>query len=364
MTTHLASGVTTVCTGWLITRKDGTVFAFTEHDRPLTVNGHTYQSALSYSRTAIRTTADMAVDSLDATGILDSTEITETDLEAGLWDNAVFQIILINWADLSIVPTKLRAGWIGKVTIGQNQYTAELRGLAQALQTQIGEVYQPGCRNDLGDAHCGIDLGPLTDAGAVVAVTSNRVFMVSGLTQPGPSSIAYTASTIGFFPSHILDTANGLVTAGFAKFDAITISGSAFNDKTVSVLNVTDDDIRVSDQTLTRERLGNPVTLSVNTPGWYDYGLISWTSGLNKGLTMEVRSWTRSPDTISLYLPMPFAVQAGDAFTITPGDDKRINTCAKKFNNLLGPDGIHGGFRGEPFVPGQDAALDYANSRS
>jgi hypothetical protein len=362
MEAHLQGCLTTLATCWKIVRKDGRIFAYTDHDRDILYLGQVYSACLSYSRTAVRTTADFSVDNVDVQGVLDSTQITEADLEAGLWDNATVEIFAVNWADLTMGDVKLRAGWIGQVSMGQNQYTAELRGLAQALQTQIGEVYQPGCRNDLGDAHCGLDLGPLTVAGAVTAVASNRVFTVSGLTQPGPASIDYTASTIGFFPNYIFDSANGFIAAGIKRFDAITISGSQFNDKDVSARKVFAGQINVAGSALTRERPGNAVTLSVRTPGYYDFGLITFTSGLNAGLTKEVRTWV--PNVLSLYLPMPFAVQVGDAFTITPGCDKRRPTCVQKFDNLLGPDGIHGGFRGEPDVPGQDAALDYANARS
>jgi hypothetical protein len=362
MEAHLRGCLTTLATCWKITRKDGQVFAYTDHDRNIVFTGQLYKACLSYSRTAVRTTADFSVDNLDVQGVLDATEITEIDLEAGIWDNARVEIFAVNWADLTMEDVKLRAGWIGKVSMGQNQYTAELRGLAQALQTQIGEVYQPGCRNDLGDAHCGFDLSTVTAAGAVTAVSSNRVFAVSGLTQPGPTSIDYTANTIGFFPNRITDLANGFIAAGIERFDTITISGSAFNDKTVSALKVFDGQINVALQALTRERAGNAITLSVRQPGYYDLGLITFTSGLNTGLTQEVRTWV--PNVISLARPMPFLVQVGDTFTITPGCDKRITTCVKKFDNLLGPDGLHGGIRAEPFVPGQDAALDYANARS
>lgn len=363
MTTHLAGDLTTVSTIWLITRKDGKVGAFTEHDKPLTVGGITYQSALSYTRSAIRTTSDFSVDNMDVNGVFDAAEITAADLEAGLWDNAFFQVSLVNWANLSLTPTKLRAGWLGKVTLGQNQYQAELRGLAEALQTSIVEVYQPACRNDLGDAHCGFDLGPVTETGSVASAASRRTFTANaGLIGAGPSTTTYTASTIGFFPSSIVDSANGFVAAGLAQFDNIEISGSAFNDFAVAARKVIAGQIDVAYKTLTRERAGNSVTLTVRVPGYYDEGLITFTSGLNNGLSMEIRAW--NPNVLDLKLPMPFTIGVADTFTIIPGCNKLKTTCVKKFNNLLGPDGIHGGFRGEAEVPGQDQALSYATTKS
>lgn len=39
MLAHLAQNCTTVCHAWRLTRRDGTVRGFTDHDMPLTVDG-------------------------------------------------------------------------------------------------------------------------------------------------------------------------------------------------------------------------------------------------------------------------------------------------------------------------------------
>ena len=77
---HLASEVTTICTCWRITRRDGAVFRFTDHDVDLLVEGETYVAAVGYTRTAIAANADMSVDNMDVNGIFDDASITEADL--------------------------------------------------------------------------------------------------------------------------------------------------------------------------------------------------------------------------------------------------------------------------------------------
>jgi uncharacterized phage protein (TIGR02218 family) len=42
----------------------------------------------------------------------------------------------------------------------------------------------------------------------------------------------------------------------------------------------------------------------------------------------------------------------GDIFTIIAGCDKTLAICRDKFDNIIN-------FRGDPFVPGTDALLDY-----
>ncbi|WP_341792945.1 DUF2163 domain-containing protein [Rickettsia endosymbiont of Ceutorhynchus obstrictus] len=78
---------------------------------------------------------------------------------------------------------------------------------------------------------------------------------------------------------------------------------------------------------------------------WFTYGYISWQTGKNIGLQMEVKSFINSR--ITLVLPMPFVINVGDEFTIVAGCDKSSKTCIEKFNNIIN-------FRGESDLPGID----------
>lgn len=85
----------------------------------------------------------------------------------------------------------------------------------------------------------------------------------------------------------------------------------------------------------------------VQADAYFDYGLITWTGGLNVGLSMEVKTYTTGA--VLLQLPMPYSVQVGDSFSIVAGCAKRIiEDCKTKFNNVIN-------FRGEPYFPGTDA---------
>lgn len=90
--------------------------------------------------------------------------------------------------------------------------------------------------------------------------------------------------------------------------------------------------------------------------GYFDYGEIDWTSGANIGRTVEIRSHLAS-GRIELWESMGLDITAGDGFTIYPGCDKSIDTCRGKFNNILN-------FRGEPYVPGNDAVLAYPDPKA
>jgi uncharacterized phage protein (TIGR02218 family) len=161
LATHLAGEVTTLATCWRITRADGVVFRFTDHDRDLVVEGEAYAASAAYSRTAISNDAGMGVDNLDVEGVFDSAAVTEEELRAGLFDRAEVRIFLVNWAEPSMGNLRLRRGWFGEVVLTeQGVFRTELRGLTQALSQRIGELYSPECRADLGDHRCRVPVWP------------------------------------------------------------------------------------------------------------------------------------------------------------------------------------------------------------
>lgn len=176
---HYGQSCTTIAKCWKVTRTDGQVFGFTDHDRALTIDGVTFSARTGFSAQAVQTLAGMAVDNLEVAGMFDSLEITEADIHSGRWDFARVELFEVNWADLSMGKAYQRVGWIGEVRPAGGTFVAELRGLLQKLAQSIGRTYQAACDADLGDARCGINLATFsrgTVAGTVVSVTSRRQF--------------------------------------------------------------------------------------------------------------------------------------------------------------------------------------------
>ncbi|TNE36266.1 MAG: DUF2163 domain-containing protein [Alphaproteobacteria bacterium] len=179
MGAHIAGEVTTLATCWALTRQDGATMFFTDFDRDLKVEGETYLAASGYSRSAIANAAGFTVDNLDLIGALSSEVISETDLFSGLYDYAEVRIFLVNWQDISMGVIPLRKGWLGEVSAKDGAFTAELRGLSQAFLHEVGELYEPLCRADLGDASCGVDIEALTVTDEIASVTSRSDFTLA-----------------------------------------------------------------------------------------------------------------------------------------------------------------------------------------
>lgn len=180
---HLDNGTTTLSWCWRLTRADGVVFGFTDHDRALAFNGTVFEPETGLTASEIRSGSDLSVDSQDAEGVLRSDRINETDILGGRWDNADVEVWRVNWAD-SAERALLRRGSIGEIRRGRMAFVAEVRSMAHVLGQTVGRTYQSSCDAVLGDAKCRVNLGAPTYAasGAVLAASGDRSFLASGLT--------------------------------------------------------------------------------------------------------------------------------------------------------------------------------------
>jgi uncharacterized phage protein (TIGR02218 family) len=81
--------------------------------------------------------------------------------------------------------------------------------------------------------------------------------------------------------------------------------------------------------------------------GYFDLGVITFTSGPNAGVSRTVKSHTATH--LEFVTPLPFAAAIGNTFSIVPGCNKTQSTCQTKFSNLPR-------FRGQPYIPVPETA--------
>jgi len=174
--THLESAATTLCTCWKITRQDGQIFGYTDHDLNLTIDGLVYKSESGYFRSAIASSSETNVDNVDVEGFLDDAEISEVELRYGKFDYATVEIFVTNWADLTQGIVAMRYGMFGETVISSSGlFRIELRGLTQLFSQQIVDVYTPECRADFGDEKCGVSLIPEQHRTGSIYALNDRV---------------------------------------------------------------------------------------------------------------------------------------------------------------------------------------------
>ena len=82
--------------------------------------------------------------------------------------------------------------------------------------------------------------------------------------------------------------------------------------------------------------------------GYFDLGVLTFTSGVNAGLTRTVKAYAGGA--FQFARPMLAVPTNGDTFIVRPGCDRTLATCTNKFNNRLR-------FRGFPFVPSAETVI-------
>lgn len=90
----------------------------------------------------------------------------------------------------------------------------------------------------------------------------------------------------------------------------------------------------------------------VASDGYFNYGGLKFTSGLNSGRLLEVKNYVNATRQFEMFLSFPFQIALGDTFDVYAGCNKNVFTCRDKFNNVFN-------FRGEPYIPGMDQISAY-----
>ncbi len=179
---HLSTGATTLAYCWRVTRTDGTVLGFTEHDNDLLYAGTVFSASSGFTASQIQQSIDLGIDNLNAAGALSSADLTEVDILAGRYDDATVELFWVNWADPSQGIT-IAAGNLGEVARQGLAFSAEFRSIANRLNQKIGTTCERFCSARLGDERCKVDLTlPAYRAEATVG-TAGRVseILVTGL---------------------------------------------------------------------------------------------------------------------------------------------------------------------------------------
>jgi uncharacterized phage protein (TIGR02218 family) len=172
---HLAGEATTLARCWVLSRVDGVVMGFTDHDRDLTVEGVPCRASTGLDAAEATATLGLAVGGGDVSGALASAGITEADVSAGRYDGASVASWLVNWREPAQALCTGRAS-IGEIRRSDAGFIAELRGEAHRLDEERGRLFTAQCDADVGDARCGVAIGPY---GGSVNATDGRFMLTS-----------------------------------------------------------------------------------------------------------------------------------------------------------------------------------------
>lgn len=285
---HLAQPLTSLAYLWKLKRRDGTLYGFTTHDEDIAYNNGDGDGSVTY---------------------LASSGFTNT-ATAGKSDLAVDNMEVTGFLDSEVLKEgDIRGGLYDDATIKIM--------MVNWADTTMGHMY--------------IRVGTL-----------GIVKMKNGLFTAEIRGLAHKLTTV------IGDTYGPRCRATFGSgLNGIDMNSTWLCKIDVVALRQTGSVASVADA-----RTFTPTAGLTGAAGFFNQGLITFTSGILNGFGFEIKMWDGT--SIELFLPMPYEPTAGDTFSIEPGCDKSLANC-QRYNNVVN-------FRGEPFIPGMDRILNYPNA--
>jgi uncharacterized phage protein (TIGR02218 family) len=180
---RLAGTATSFCHAWRVTRRDGVVIGFTEHDRDLTFAGTLFRAASGFRASEGEAAAGLAADAAEVTGGFSSAAISEADVAAGRYDGARVEQFLVDW-QAPAFQLLLNVQEIGEVTRAGDAFRAELRSLTHRLSQVQGRTYGRRCDAAFGDARCGASLAGRSETGRIGGLEGAVDLRATGIAAP------------------------------------------------------------------------------------------------------------------------------------------------------------------------------------
>lgn len=180
LATIITQPTTYQVTCWKLTRRDGTVFGYTNHTRNLSIDGVTYVANSGFEPSAVMVNVGTEVDSSDVVGFIRPGSIDSASLRSGKFDGAQVEKFSVDSRDPEAGAVKLQWGLLGEVQARGVTFQAELRGATQYFGLEVVDLVQASCRYRFGD--------PVTckarkrsASGTVATVTNNKTFTAAAL---------------------------------------------------------------------------------------------------------------------------------------------------------------------------------------
>ena len=258
-----------------IVRQDGVIIRATDHNASIVFNGDTYSTARGVYGSNRRRDAGLKPSNEEWNGFLsiDSSDFTDEDLAAGLYDGCRVDIWEVDWKfPWAVYSSSIH--FIDQVTFDGEKWQASAEGVASLLTRRVGKKVSKECHNDVGDAICGFDF-------------SGDVFVGTGSQRAAITPTSVTAVN-----------------------SALQLQVSAF------LTNYTYPSGKVD-----------------KGPG---LGRALWTSGANTGTWSRIARYTNDGVTplLTLMTRTGKDVQVGDTLDLYEGCGRNSTICQIKFNRF------------------------------
>jgi len=196
---HLHDDTTTTCRLLKFVLTNGNTYGMTTLDSDITYDGTTYHAINGFDPSNIATDAGLTVDNSEVRALIsaDISGITVAMVKAGQMDDATWEMLLVNYRDLSMGHVVIDGGDVGEVRVVDGVvYMPELVSSVMRLRQAVGHVWSRSCRAIFGSptesqTGCGVDAESLWMAGTVTGLgdEDRRIFSDSSLLALAPEPI-------------------------------------------------------------------------------------------------------------------------------------------------------------------------------
>lgn len=167
--------LTTIGLCLTLERRDGTGSAMTSHDRPITVEGVTFEPQPGLMPNSVQQ-GDTDLPVSEISGAIQASSLSSEDLMSGRWDRARMTLAAACWETGEHV-AELSAGQLGEVEINDGSYTVEVAAGLLSSGKPVCPVTSPECRASLGDKRCRVDLAPLRKRASITRMEGTWLHM-------------------------------------------------------------------------------------------------------------------------------------------------------------------------------------------
>lgn len=272
MKSHVADWKTRVYCA-RIEAENGTVVRLAAYPTDLVMsNGVVYPTESGYEFSGVDATDSMSPSSVDLTGILNH-GITREQLATGVFDNARCYVFATSWKAPIEDEEPLGLLTLGKTTLTDDAYKAEMMSLVDALNQSVGSTFTAQCPYTLFDQ---------TLDGRVIPSTMSRCTGPRSAPD-GPNINTYKVS--------------GTVTGVTNQYTFTDTARTEAND-------------------------------------WFTAGQVMFITGANAGLKPIQIKQSTSAGVITTHEPFPHAIAPTDQYVMIPGCRKRLmEDCVGKYGN-------------------------------
>jgi len=236
----------TIATCVHLQTKDGTDYGFTDHDRSITFSGVTYVATpgLTQIKMNQRDNAEVSNQEMAGAWVVD---LDDNDLSSGKFDDAEFEVFIINWDEsVSGVVTdrviKLK-GNTGILQWSEDGFRVDVHSAMKQLSNSFGFTTTASCRHKLYGAadptligNCGVTPVPVNNS--VNTVTSSKMKFVAVTTDTAATgqydggTLTWTGGTNSGLTTSVKSSVNNANIQTFTFYlptDFVIVPGDTFS---------------------------------------------------------------------------------------------------------------------------------------